>query len=646
MADIFLSGEFVEAFPDALVAVERDGTIAQINSQAEDLFGYRREELLGQKIEFLVPERYRRPHQGHREDFAQNPKIRRMGAGLDLYGRRKDGSEFPVEISLSPISLGDRPLVLSAIRDISDRKKIEEELRRAHAELSRRTSQQIGEYRGQLASIVDSSDDAIVGKDLEGRITAWNRGAERIYGYTAEETIGKNISLLAPRDRPDEIPQILEKIRRGESVEHFDSVRIAKDGRRLDVSISVSPIREAGGRVIGASAIARDITAQKRAEEHLRQAQKMEAIGRLAGGMAHDFNNILGVISACAELLRTRVDAKSDMGQYVTNMRQAVDRGASLTRQLLAFSRKNVVQPQVLDLNERLKDVTKLLRPLMGEDVEIVISPQIEPAIVEADPGQLDQVVLNLAVNARDAMPNGGKFILETSKVKTDEIFGQIHKPLAAGDYVMLAVSDTGVGMDPATVSRIFEPFFTTKEVGKGTGLGLAMVYGIVQQAGGHIWVYSEPRRGTTFKIYLPSAEHKLGAEIKPVEEVLTPRRDGITVLLVEDDELMRQLTRQLLEEHGYQILEAKDGQDALAIAGSHSGHIDLLLTDVVMRGLSGPELVSRLNGLHPNMKMVYMSGYTGELIGREDIAARGIPLLEKPFTRAGLLQTLHQALG
>lgn len=645
MAKIFLSGEFVEAFPDALVAVERDGTIAQINSQAEDLFGYRREELLGQKIEILVPERYRRPHQGHREDFVHNPKIRRMGAGLDLYGRRKDGSEFPVEISLSPVSAGDQQLVLSAIRDISDRKRIEEELRQAHTELSRRTSQQIGEYRGQLASIVDSSDDAIIGKDLDGRITAWNRGAERIYGYTAEEMIGKNISLLAPRNRPDEIPEILEKIRRGESVEHFDSVRVAKDGRRLDVSISVSPIREAGGRVIGASAIARDITAQKRAEEHLRQAQKMEAIGRLAGGMAHDFNNILGIITACTELLRTRIDSKSDIGQCVTNMRKAVDRGASLTRQLLAFSRKNVVQPQVLDLNDRLKDVSKLLRPLMGEDVEIVISPRSEAAIVEADPGQLDQVVLNLAVNARDAMPNGGKFMLETSQVKTDEIFSQMHKPLAAGSYVMLAVSDTGVGMDPATVSRIFEPFFTTKEVGKGTGLGLAMVYGIVQQAGGHIWVYSEPRRGTTFKIYLPSAEHKLGAETKMEEEVLTPRREGVTVLLVEDDELMRQLTRQLLEEHGYRILEAKDGQDALAIARSHSGHIDLLLTDVVMRGLGGPELVSRLNGSRPNMKTVYMSGYTGELIGREDIAARGIPLLEKPFTRAGLLQTLHQAL-
>ena len=412
------------------------------------------------------------PTRRHREDFVQNPKIRRMGAGLDLYGRRKDGSEFPVEISLSPVSVGDRELVLIAIRDISDRKRIEEELRQAHTELSRRTSQQIGEYRGQLASIVDSSDDAIIGKDLDGRITAWNRGAERIYGYTAEEMVGKNVSLLAPRNRPDEIPEILERIRRGQSVEHFDSVRIAKDGRRLDVSISVSPIREAGGRVIGASAIARDITAQKRAEEHLRQAQKMEAIGRLAGGMAHDFNNILGILTACAELLRTRIDSKSDLGRYVTNMRKGVDRGASLTRQLLAFSRKNVVQPQVLDLNDRLKDVSKLLRPWMGEDVEIVISPRTEAAIVEADPGQLDQVVLNLALNARDAMPNGGKFILETSQVKTDEVFTQMHKPLAAGNYVMLAVSDTGVGMNPATVSRIFEPFFTTKEVGKGTGLG------------------------------------------------------------------------------------------------------------------------------------------------------------------------------
>jgi two-component system cell cycle sensor histidine kinase/response regulator CckA len=481
MAETFLSGEFVEAFPDALVAVEDDGTIAQINSQAEELFGYRRDELLGQKIELLVPERYRRGHQGHREDFAHNPQIRRMGAGLDLYGRRKDASEFPVEISLSPVSVGGHRLTLSAIRDITDRRQIEEELRRAHAELSRRTAQEIGAYRGQLASIVDSSEDAIIGKDLSGVITAWNKGAERIYGYTGNEIVGKNISVLAPPDRPDEIPHILEMIRRGETVEHFESMRVTKDGRRLNVSISVSPIRDANGRVTGASAIARDITAQKRAEEHLRQVQKMEAIGRLAGGIAHDFNNILGIINACTELLRTRIEPGSAQEQYLANMRQAVERGALLTRQLLAFSRKSTVQPQVLDLNQRLKEVSRMLKPLMGDDVEIVIAPRSESVIVEIDPGQLDQIVLNLAVNSRDAMPHGGRFILETAMVQADNVFTQLHSPMGAGNYVMLVVSDNGCGMDQDTVSQIFEPFFTTKELGKGTGLGLATVYGILQ---------------------------------------------------------------------------------------------------------------------------------------------------------------------
>jgi PAS domain S-box-containing protein len=644
IAEMLLSSDLLEALPDAVVAVERDGTIVQINSQTEELFCYRRDQLIGQKIELLVPERYRRNHQGHREDFAHTPKIRRMGAGLDLYGRRRDGSEFPVEISLSPVAGGT--VVLSAIRDTSDEKRIQDELRRAHMELDRRTAKEIGEFRGRLASIIDSSEDAIIGKDLDGTITTWNKGAERIYGYRADEVVGKNVALLTPNDRPDEIPQILEKIRRGVSVEHFESVRVTKDGRRLDVSVSVSPIREAGGRVIGASAIARDITAQKRAEDHLRQAQKMEAIGRLAGGVAHDFNNILGIITACAELLRTRMGTNAESAQYITNLRKAVDRGATLTRQLLAFGRKSVIPTQVLDLNERLHEVSKLLRPLMGEDVEITIVPRTPTAIVEADPGQLDQIVLNLAVNSRDAMPRGGKFILETSTVRLDETFGERHRPMTPGQYVLLAVSDTGVGMDAVTVSRIFEPFFTTKEIGKGTGLGLASVYGIVQQSRGHIWVYSEPERGTTFKIYLPSAEHKIGVETNVETDEVFPRREGVTVLLVEDDELMRRLTRQLLEEHGYQILEAKDGTAALEIGGAHPGRIDVLLTDVVMRGLSGPDLVSQLQRSRPGTKAVYMSGYTGELIAGHEMGKQGVPLLEKPFTRAGLLRILHDALG
>ncbi len=645
MAEVFLSRDLLESIPDAIVAVDRDGNILQVNSQVQELFGYTRNELIGKKIEILVPERFRPQHHEHRAGFAESPKTRRMGAGLDLYGRRRNGSEFPVEISLSPVSLEGRSIVLSAIRDITDRKRIEEDLRRANEELNQRTTQEIGEYRARLASIIDSSEDAIIGKGLDGTIVTWNKGAERIYGYAPEEVVGKHISILAPEDRPDEIPEILKKIARGESTEHYESVRVTKDGRRLNVSITVSPLRNASGNVVGASAIARDITAQRRAEDQLRQSQKMEAIGRLAGGVAHDFNNVLGIINACSEFLRDSIEPGSQPSTYVDNIKKAIERGAALTRQLLAFSRKQVVQPVILDLNDRLKDISKLLRPLMGDNVEIVIAPRSQAAVVEADPGQLDQIIVNLAVNARDAMPRGGKFILETDIVDVDQLFAEQHPPLAAGKYVMLAVSDTGTGMDRTVLSRIFEPFFTTKEPGKGTGLGLATVYGIAKQSGGHVWVYSEPGHGTTFKIYLPSAEYKL-ASASPTElEPSVPKREGATILLVEDDEIMRSLTSQLLREHGYTVVEATNGKSALAWVESNPGQFDLLLTDVVMPGFSGPELVERLIASQPALKVVYMSGYTGELMDASQGLKHGT-LLEKPFTRTSLLNILHETLG
>jgi two-component system cell cycle sensor histidine kinase/response regulator CckA len=409
------------------------------------------------------------------------------------------------------------------------------------------------------------------------------------------------------------------------------------------MSISVSPIRNAEGEVVGASTIARNITAQKKVEDQLRQSQKMEAVGRLAGGVAHDFNNLLGIVTACSELLRHRVDSESL--EYIDNIHEAAKRGAALTRQLLAFSRRQPVQTQLLDLNERLKEVSKLLRPLMGDDVEIMLLPRSATAIVEADPGQLDQIVMNLAVNARDAMPRGGRLALETGVSDFDEAFVQEHPALTAGRYVMLAVSDNGIGMDEATRSRIFEPFFTTKETGKGSGLGLATVYGIVKQSGGHIWVYSEPGRGTTFKIYLPSAEFKIATGPAAHAEALPERREGVTILLVEDDDVMRKMTRKMLEQHGYQVLEAQDGKSALNLVGSDHASIGVILTDVVMKGMNGPELVLRLIKSHPKTKVVYMSGYTGELVANQGIEG-GIRLLEKPFTRAELLKTLDDALG
>jgi len=643
VAESLLSLSILEAIPDAVVAVNQQGVMIQVNSQTESLFGYTRDELIGQKIEILVPDRQRPQHHLHREHFHQQPKIRRMGSGLDLYGRRRDGSEFAVEISLSPVATDDGTMVLSVIRDISDRKRIEEELRRVNEELDRRKSRELRDSQNRLALIVDSSQDAIIGKNLDGIITHWNKGAEHIYGYTAQEMIGRSITVLAPEERMDEIPTILQKIRNGERVEYFESLRVTKDKRILNMSISVSPIYDAEGKVVGASTIARNISAQKKIEDQLRQSQKMEAVGRLAGGVAHDFNNLLGIITACSELLRGRVEGESL--EYLDNIREAAKRGASLTRQLLAFSRRQPVQTQLLDLNERLKDISRLVHPLMGDDVEVVLLPRSSSAIIEADPSQLDQIVINLAVNSRDAMPHGGKLIIETAVFDFDESFAREHPAIIVGRYVMLAVSDNGIGMDEATRSRIFEPFFTTKEIGKGSGLGLATVYGIVKQNGGHVWVYSEPGRGTTFKIYLPSAEHKVGTAPESLAEELPPRRDGVTILLAEDDVVMRRLTRKMLEAHGYRVLEAEDGTSALDVISSQEGKIDLILTDVVMKGMNGPELVLRMTESHKETKVVYMSGYTGELVANQGLES-GIRLLEKPFARADLLKTLDAALG
>ncbi len=417
-----------------------------------------------------------------------------------------------------------------------------------------------------------------------------------------------------------------------------------KDG---SYACHVEPLRDAEGEVNGAICMALDVTDRKRLEEQFRQAQKMEAVGRLAGGIAHDFNNLLMVIQGYADLMTGRLPAGDSLRRSAEQIQTASRRATALTQQLLAFSRKQMLAPKVLNIHSVVGDMEKILRRLIGEDIELKTSTENDLWLVKADRSQIEQVVMNLAVNARDAMPRGGRLTIETANVQLDGSSAQPPLVIKAGKYVMLAVTDNGCGMDATIQAHIFEPFYTTKEKGKGTGLGLATVYGIVKQSGGYIWVYSEPGRGTTFKIYLPKIEEEVAGDTfdrRPDSSVL-PRGSEV-VLLVEDEKGVRELARQYLEMTGYTVLEAEDGHTALEISGMHSGPIDLLLTDVVMPGISGGELAERISRFRPGIKILYMSGYTDQAVVHQGILDDDAVLLQKPFTMASLASKLRDILS
>jgi PAS domain S-box-containing protein len=405
------------------------------------------------------------------------------------------------------------------------------------------------------------------------------------------------------------------------------------------------PLRNENGRCEGAICMALDVSDRKKLEEQLRQAQKMEAVGRLAGGIAHDFNNLLMVIQGHAELLTDRMKPGESLRRNAEQIQEASQRATSLTRQLLAFSRKQMLAPVVLNVQAVVSDMGKILRRLIGEDVELVTVNAPDLKRVKADRSQIEQVIMNLAVNARDAMPRGGKLTIETTNVEFDDSYSRAPVVLMPGRYVMLAVTDNGCGMDADTQAHIFEPFYTTKEKGKGTGLGLATVYGIVKQSGGYVWVYSEIGRGTTFKIYLPSVEEEVAPrEIR--KAVASLPRGTETVLLVEDEEGVRELAKEYLESCGYKVLVAQNGQAAIDLVSKHSGPIDLMMTDIVMPGLSGSDLAKQVKSLRPDIRVVYMSGYTDQAIIHHGILSSDVLLLQKPFTMSTLAHKLREALS
>jgi PAS domain S-box-containing protein len=511
----------LEAAPDAIVGVDRDGQIMLANAATERTFGYRREELVGQPIEVLVPEVVRGIHAKHRDEYLVDPRPRPMGAGMQLTARRKDGSEFPADISLSSIDTPDGLLVAAAVRDVTDRLEAEAERERLKAQ------------------------------------------AER-----------------------------------------------------------------------------------QRLESRLQQAQRLESLGQLAGGVAHDFNNLLAVIVNYAAFVSEEIEmaATADPDRWhsvardMQQIQRATERGIALTHQLLAFGRREVVRPRVLSLNAVVAEVKELLIRSIGEHVQLVTEPTAGLWPIKADAGQIEQILVNLAVNARDAMPSGGTLTIHTDNVVVDSDTGP-----QAGRYVRLRVTDTGVGMPHEVIARVFEPFFTTKPKGEGTGLGLATVYGIVKQAGGDVQISSEPGTGTTFTVLLPVTDEA------PVEVEAPapgpPSGGGETILVVEDEPAMREVTRRILGRNGYEVLLAETPLNALELAGNHDGPIDLLLTDVVMPKMLGKDVAERVRTLRPEVKVLFMSGYARPVLARGGTLEPGVTLLEKPFSELVLLAAVRQVL-
>jgi len=524
-----------------------------------------------------------------------------------------------------------------SFRDVTERKWAEEALRISE-----------GRYR----TILENIEEAYFEDDLEGNFTFVNDVLCRLIGYSKEELIGMNYRQYTDEENAAQLRELYVVLyKTGKPIKAFDLEATKKDGTKAIYETSVSLLKDSEGKPIGFRGIARDITERKRAEgekaalqEELRHSQKMEAIGGLAGGIAHDFNNILTVISGNCQLSLLELKEGDPLRGNIGEIKEAADRATSLTHQLLAFSRRQVLDMKVLNLNRIIRDLEKMLRRLIGEDVGLVTSLADDLGMVKTDPGSIEQVIMNLAVNARDAMPSGGKLIIETDNAELDEPYARSHVAIKPGPYVKLCVNDTGVGMTQEVREHVFEPFFTTKKKGKGTGLGLSTVYGIVKQSGGSIWIDSEPGLGTTFNIYLPRVDETLEEMRKKVKKEEVPG-GGETILVVEDEEDVRRLAVRILERQGYTVLEASCGNDALVLSKERKEPIHMVLTDVVMPGMSGPQLTDQLIHLHPKMKVLYMSGYTDNAVLHHGVLEEGVNYIQKPFTIDGLMKKMREVL-
>jgi two-component system, cell cycle sensor histidine kinase and response regulator CckA len=601
------------------------GRILDANEQFLRIFGYSIEEVIG-KTSLELGIWADSADRDRAEDRIRNEKpIHNQVTRV----RTRSGEVRDVVGSAVPIHLGSVKCVLWTFVDVTERRQAEEGMRKSEERFRR---------------LFESNTIGITISDLSGHTFEANDAYLQMTGYTREELLAGRIrwTELTPAEHRASDQAAIEELRQFGTAPAWEKELLHKNGTRVPVLIGVAMLEASEGSCI---AYIVDLTERRRLEQQFRQAQKMEAVGQLAGGVAHDFNNLLTAILGYSDMVAAKLDPGSLEFEELDEVRKAGERAASLTRQLLAFSRQQVLERKVLDVNDLIADVEKMLRRLIGEDIELKTA--LDPVLrsVFADAGQLEQVIMNLAVNARDAMPRGGKLTIETANVLLDEAYARQHVTVRPGSYVMIAVSDTGVGMNEGTLAHLFEPFFTTKVLGKGTGLGLATVYGIVKQSGGYIWAYSEIGKGTTFKIYLPLVDE--GAEAEPVKVPDPALLAGSeTVLLVEDEQSVRTLSRSILESYGYTVLEAASGKEGLDVVRQYPLPIHLLLTDVVMPEMGGPDLASRLEALRPGVRVLYMSGYTDDAVFRHGLLEKGRMFLQKPFTPGALAGKVREALG